>query len=169
MTIRRTLRRTFSTSSATFFALLALVAGNALASPSPARAETAKPLPSPTTALDGEVLRQLAAHGREGLSFQEVKSELREGDRISLTASVEVAGPGGKVRTGTVVFTAVMSYGSDGRFMDYTDDACTWSLTNRQAGADACDALGEALLETRESGIIMRDGGICDPIRHMGC
>jgi hypothetical protein len=70
--------------------------------------------------------------------------------------------------------------------MDYTDDACTSSVTGQQAGADACGAASRAIHNTSGTtvkvptagapvpaaagtNIIMRDGGICDPIRHMGC
>jgi hypothetical protein len=35
--------------------------------------------------------------------------------------------------------------------------------------AHATDAVPTATITATPQGIIMRDGGVCDPIRHMGC
>jgi hypothetical protein len=81
------------------------------------------------------------------------------------------------------VFSAFVDDVDDASFMDYTDDACT---SSGQADADACAAPSRAIHNTSgttvkvpatgspapaagQTNIIMRDGGICDPIRHMGC
>ena len=97
-----------------------------------------------------------------------------------------MTGTAGKPRTGSVTFSAFMDYTDDAGFMDYTDDACMPSAMSRQAGTQACDVLSRAARDgaataaaapaapiaapaTPDEGIIMRDGGICDPIRHMGC
>jgi len=86
-------------------------------------------------------------------------------------------------RAETSVFSAFVDDVDDPGFMDYTDDACTPG----QAGADACAAPTRAIHNTSgttvrvpatgtpappagtTTSIIMRDGGVCDPIRHMGC
>ena len=86
-------------------------------------------------------------------------------------------------RAESSVFGAFVDDVDDASFMDYTDDACT---PGGQAGADACAAPSRAIHNTSgttvkvpasgapapagaSTNIIMRDGGICDPIRHMGC
>jgi hypothetical protein len=47
-------------------------------------------------------------------------------------------------------------------------DASSPLLRRASSGSSLADVLisGRA---TKTSGIIMRDGGVCDPIRHMGC
>lgn len=89
-------------------------------------------------------------------------------------------------RAESAVFTVFEDDSDDAGFMDYTDDACTPSLMGGHAGADACAAPSRAIHNasgttvkipatgaptpaTTDTNIIMRDGGICDPIRHMGC
>ncbi len=151
---------TFFRSTALLSAIVTLAIGISLiVAPSKARAETAK------------------------VSFRDVAAEVQNGNQIVITAEVTVPGTAGKPRTGSVVFSAYMEYGEDGTFMDYTDDMCMHSQLTRQAGADACAAVSGALRDgslsvpgpvisgpaTPEEGIIMRDGGVCDPIRHMGC
>ena len=83
-------------------------------------------------------------------------------------------------------FSIFVDDSDDADFMDYTDDACTPSLTGGQAGASACaapsraihgasgtvvrvPAAGVSAPAAPETNIIMKDGNICDPIRHMGC
>jgi len=120
-----------------------------------------------------------------GLSFHDVVAEVQNGNQIVVTAEITVTGTAGKPRTGSVVFSAFMDYTDDARFMDYTDDVCMPSLMSRQAETQACAVISSALRDaaaaatapdalitspaTPASGIIMRDGGVCDPIRHMGC
>jgi hypothetical protein len=146
------------------------------ATPSPARAEAGPQL----IMSDGDIgcppCRLLKAYDWDGLSFGEIVAEVQDGHEIVITAEVTVTGTGGKPRTGTVVFSAFMDASDDATFMDYTDDVCMSSLMNRNAGEQACAAIGSALRDatvaapsTSAAGIIMRDGGICDPIRHMGC
>ena len=47
-------------------------------------------------------------------------------------------------------------------------DVSSTLLRRASSGSSLADVLisGRA---TKASGIIMRDGGVCDPIRHMGC
>ncbi len=151
-------------------AILSLAIAVALtAAPSTARAETGAP---PT-------MTNLKVPDQAGLSFPDVVSEVN-GNQVVITAEVAVTGTAGKPRTGTVVFSAFVDYSDDVSFMDYTDDACMASQMSRQAGDQACAAISRALRDAAPSdpivapstpaeGIIMRDGGICDPIRHMGC
>jgi hypothetical protein len=151
--------------------MLALAAGIALvATPSTARAEAASACPA---------CQSLKSYDKDGLSFRDVEAEV-EGNQIFITAEVAVAGTAGKPRTGTITFSAFMDYSDDASFMDYTDDACMASSVSKQAGAQACEAILRALRDAPTTvpvgstavpaeGIIMRDGGICDPIRHMGC
>lgn len=78
-------------------------------------------------------------------------------------------------------FSIFVDDSADPSFMDYTDDACTPSLTG-----DACAAPARAVREASgtvvrvpaagvsapsapATNIIMKDGNVCDPIRHMGC
>ncbi len=89
-------------------------------------------------------------------------------------------------RAESAVFGAFDDDSDDVGFMDYTDDACLPSATGRQAGAEACAAPARAIQNTSgttvrvptigapvpaggTTNIIMKDGNICDPIRHMGC
>src|SRR5262245_36460400 len=60
--------------------------------------------------------------------------------------------------------------GDEADFMDYTDDL---GLASQAAAAAApvisAPAAPSTVPAPRTQGIIMRDGGVCDPIRHMGC
>jgi hypothetical protein len=166
-----TKQHTFSRSLVAFSAIFTLATGVAsIAAPSTARAETANP-----------IVTLLKVSDPDGLSFRDVAAEVQNGE-IVISAEVTAAGTAGRPRTGSIVFTA---YSDDGSFMDYTDDACTPSLISKQAGNLACAALSSALRDAAAAasvptptvapaapttdGIIMRDGGPCDPIRHMGC
>ena len=81
-------------------------------------------------------------------------------------------------------FSIFVDDSDDAGFMDYTDDACTPSLVGGQADACAAPAravhgasgtvvrapsAGVSAPAAPETNIIMKDGQICDPIRHMGC
>ena len=89
-------------------------------------------------------------------------------------------------RAESVAFSPFADESDDEGFMDYTDDAFLPAVTGRQAGAGACAATSPRphpasrggssapafvvpAPSTSSGNIIMRDGGICDPIRHMGC
>jgi len=175
--------RPFATSSV----IAALAIGIALAAaPSAARAETGNQIIMSDGNVSCPPCGFLKLQDQDGLSFRDVAVDVQDGNRIVITAAVDVPGPAGKPRTGSVVFSAFMDYGDDGKFMDYTDDACAASLMSRQAGTQTCDTLVRAFRDaadaaamtpsntivapsTSEAGIIMRDGGICDPIRHIGC
>jgi hypothetical protein len=155
----------------TLSAIFTLSTGVALtAAPSTARAETK---PQITT---GEGTFIIKDFDKGSMHFRDVVAEVQNG-RMVVTAVVTMPATAGKPRTGSVVLSALMMYSDDGGFMDYTDDACTPSQMSRQAGEDACAAISGALHDgsmsdapsTPEEGIIMRDGGVCDPIRHMGC
>jgi len=160
---------TFSRSLAVLSAFVTLAIGISLIiAPSKARAETLKDF------------------DKGSMTFREIVGDVQNGNQFVITAQVTVPGTAGKPRTGSVTFSAYMEYSEDGSFMDYTDDTCVQSQLTRQAGADACAAISGALHAgslspetapgpvitgpaTPEEGIIMRDGGVCDPIRHMGC
>jgi hypothetical protein len=43
------------------------------------------------------------------------------------------------------------------------------SASSASAQVNAVGAAGAAQSGATVQGIIMRDGGVCDPIRHMGC
>ncbi len=174
-----------SRSLAASFAIVTLATGIALtAAPSTARAETANQIIMSDGNVSCPPCRWLRFHDQDGLSFRDVVTEVQSDGQIVITAEVTMAGTAGKPRTGSVTFSAFMDYTDDVSFMDYTDDACMSSLTSRQAGDQACAAISRALGDaaaaaatdalisapmTPATGIIMRDGGICDPIRHMGC
>jgi hypothetical protein len=180
-----TTKHIFSPSLTAFSAIAALATGIALtAAPSTARAETASQIVMSGGNVDCPPCRLLKVRDQAGMSFHDVAIEVEDGNQIVITADVTVADTAGKPRTGTIVFSAASV---DSRFMDYRDDACDFSLTNRQAGDQACAAVSGALREASTAaataptlspfvpstpdaaGIIMRDGGVCDPIRHMGC
>jgi hypothetical protein len=160
---------------AAFSAILTLATAAALtAAPSTARAETANPIITGNQDVDCPACQLLKTYDHDGLSFRDVAAEVQNGTQLVITAEVTVIGTAGKPRTGSVVFSAFMDYSDDVGFMDYTDDACMPSQMSRQAGTQACAAISRALRDaaapsTPETGIIMRDGGICDPIRHIGC
>ena len=179
MTIKHTLSRSLVAMSAVF----TLATGVAMiAAPSTARAETRAQITMSPTTVDCPACQLLKTYDQDGLSFRDVVAE-ENGNQIVVTAQVAMAATAGKPRNGSVVLTAFMN--ADGSFMDYTDDACTpWQMT-RQAGDQACAAISSALRDVAApttvpgplttvptpptEGIIMRDGGVCDPIRHMGC
>jgi hypothetical protein len=128
------------------------------------------------SSIDCPPCRLLKAFDLDGLSFGDVVAEVQDGNEIVIIAEVIVTGTAGRPHTGTVVFSAFMDASDDAGFMDYTDDSCMPSLMSRTAGEQACAAIAGALRDapltppsTSAAGIIMRDGGICDPIRHMGC
>ncbi|HXU05843.1 MAG TPA: hypothetical protein VN903_33045 [Polyangia bacterium] len=177
---------TVSRSLGSLIAILTLATGIALtAAPSTAHAETTRQIVTSDGTIDCPPCRFFKLADQRGLSFGDVTAEVQNGDQLVITADVTAAGTAGKPRTGSVVISAFMNYDADGRFMDYTDDACTPSLASRQAGDQACDAVSRALRDAANAataptapivapaapteGIIMRDGGVCDPIRHMGC
>jgi hypothetical protein len=182
MTTHRILSRPFAALSA----IVTLATGIAItAAPSTARAETGNQIIMSDGNIDCAPCRFFKVDDQDGLSFGDVDAQVVDGKQVVITAEVTVAGTAGKPRTGSVVFSAFMNYGDDARFMDYTDDACAQSLMSRLAGAQACDAISRAFRDaataatapdatiaapsTPAESIIMRDGGICDPIRHMGC
>jgi hypothetical protein len=185
--VAMTANRIFPRSLATLCATVAFVTGVALiAAPSTARAETANQIIMSDGNINCPPCRWLKFHDQDGLSFRDVVTEVQSDGQIIITAEVTVAGTAGKPRAGSVVFSTFMDYTDDVSFMDYTDDACMPSLMSRQAGDQACAAVSRALRDaaaaaatapdalistpaTPAAGIIMRDGGICDPIRHMGC
>ena len=167
----------FSRPFAALSVIFTLATGVGLtAAPSTARAETGNPITMSDGNVDCPPCRFLEVHDQDGLTFHDVAAEVQNGNQIVITAAVTVTGTAGKPRTGSVVFSALM---------DDTDDACIPSALSRQAGTQACDVLSRALRDaaatavtapppldaapaTPAEGIIMRDGGICDPI-HMGC
>jgi len=173
-----TIKHFFSRSLVAMAAVFTLAV---IAAPSTARAETRSQITMSPTPIDCPACQLLKTYDQDGLSFRDAVAE-QDGNQIVITAQVAVAATAGKPRTGSVVLTAFMN--ADGSFMDYTDDACTaWQMT-RQAGDQACAAISSALRapapttvpgpvlttpSTPTEGIIMRDGGVCDPIRHMGC
>ena len=163
-----TARRILSRSLVAMSTFVALATGVALtAAPSTAHAETRSQIVVSESSIDCPACEVLKAYDRDGLSFRDVVAEVQNGNQVVITAEIAVAATAGKPRTGRVVFSAFADRAADGRFMDYTDDACTPSAVNRQAGDLACAAISHTLATTE--GIIMRDGGVCDPIRHMGC
>ena len=181
-----TANQIFSRSLAALPAIVTLATGVALtAAPSTARAETGNQIIMSDGNIDCPPCRLLKVYDQAGLSFHDVVAEVENGNQIVITAQVTVTGTAGKPRTGSVVFSAFMDYSDDASFMDYTDDACMPSAMSRQASTQACDVLSRALRDaaaaatapaapiaapsTPDEGIIMRDGGVCDPIRHMGC
>ena len=181
-----TANNAFSRSLAALSTIVTLATGVALtAAPSTARAETGSQIIMSDGNISCPPCGFLKLNDQDGLSFRDVVAEAQSGNQIIVTAEVTVTGTAGKPRTGSVVFSAFMDYSDDASFMDYTDDACMPSLMTRQAGTQACTAISRALRDaasaaaapgavitapsTPETGIIMRDGGICDPIRHMGC
>ena len=172
------MKHIFSRSLFALPAFVALATGIALpGAPSMARAETANQIIMSEGRIDCPPCRWLKTYNQNGLSFSDVVAEVQDDGQVVITAEVLVAGTAGKPRMGSVVFSAFMNYSDDASFMDYTDDSCMQSLTSRQAGTQACDAVSRALRDsgpiimpvTPAEGIIMRDGGVCDPIRHMGC
>jgi hypothetical protein len=181
-----TTHRIFSRPLATLSAILTLATGIAVTTaPSTAHAETGTQIVMSDSNVDCVPCRFFKVADQDGLAFLDVSAAVQNRNQIVITAEVAVPGTAGKPRTGTVVFSAVMDYGDDGSFMDYTDDTCALSSMSRQAGAQACGALSGAFRDaataatapdatiaapaTPTEGIIMRDGGVCDPIRHMGC
>jgi hypothetical protein len=169
-----TTKHMFSRSLATLSAIFTLATGVALtAAPSDARAEMRPQI----VASDGSFEIKDFSFGL--LSFRDVVAELQNGNRIVITAQVLVPATAGRPRTGSIVFSALVNDGDDGSFMDYTDDACTPAQMSRQAGDEACAAIGGALQDATagtgpfiagpvaSEGIIMRDGGICNP--RWGC
>jgi hypothetical protein len=165
-----TRNRTLSRSLAALTAIMTLAGGVALtAAPSTARAKTATPMAMSSGIAACPACDLLKLYNQNGLSFRDVVADVQDGELV-MTAQVILTGTAGKPRTGSVVFSVLVD--SDGAgFMDYTDDVCMPSLMSPQAGAQACGAISGALRDAAASGmgIIMRDGGICDPIRHMGC
>jgi hypothetical protein len=177
----------FPRSLAALSAIVTVATGVALtAAPSTARAETGDQIIMSDGRIHCPPCGFLKVYDQDGLSFRDVVAEVQNGNQIVITAAVTVAGTAGKARTGSVVLSAFMDDSDDASFMDYTDDACMPSLMSRQAGEQACAAVSRALSDafasartaadvltappsTPDTGIIMRDGGICDPIRHMGC
>ncbi len=168
----------FSRHFAALAAIFTLATGVALtAAPSTARADGN---------IDCPPCRFLQVHDQDGLTFRDVAAEVQNGNQIVITAEVTVTGAAGRPRTGSIVFSAVMDHSDDASFMAYSDDVCMPSAMSRQASTQACDVLSRALHDaaataatapaapiatpsTPDEGIIMRDGGICDPIRHIGC
>jgi hypothetical protein len=183
MTTDHILSRPFAAMSVIF----TLATGIALtAAPATARAETGNQIIMSDGTIDCPPCRFFQVHDEDGMSFRNVVAEMLDEDEVVVTAEVTVTGVGGKARTGSIVFSAFRDHSDDSAFMDYTDDACLPSLISRQAGAEACAAISLALRDaslaaatapaapstlpsTPAPGIIMRDGGVCDPIRHMGC
>jgi hypothetical protein len=178
-------KHTFSRSLAGLSAIAALTTGIALtAAPSTARAETRPQIVMSDGDVDCPACELLAAHDQDGLSFRNVVADVQNGNQVVITADVAFSATAGRPRAGSVVFSALMGDGASGS-MDYTDDACTPSQMSRQAGDQACAAISRALRDAAApgttipilttvpsaptEGIIMRDGGVCDPIRHMGC
>jgi|KBSMisStandDraft_5_1062788.scaffolds.fasta_scaffold330059_3 hypothetical protein len=161
----------FSRSFASMFAIATLATGIALiAAPATARAETGTPIAASGANVDCAPCEALKVYDKDGLSFSDVVAEVQNG-QIVITAEIAVTGTAGRPRIGSVI---------------YTDDTCMPAQMSRQAGTQACDAISRALLDaaapvttapgplitgpsTPTEGIIMRDGGVCDPIRHMGC
>ena len=179
MTTHRILSRPFAALSA----IAALATGLALtAAPSTARAETGQQIIMSDGNVDCPPCRFLKINDQNGLSFGDVAVEVQNGNQVVITAQVTMPATAGKPRTGSIVFTSVSN---DASFMDYVDDACMASSMSRQATTQACDVVSRAFHEaaataltapapldapsTPTQGIIMRDGGVCDPIRHMGC
>jgi hypothetical protein len=177
--VTMTAKQIFSRSLTGLSAIAALATGVAMtAAPSTARAETA----SQIIMSDGNVhcppCGWLKAYNQGGLSFTDVVADVRDG-QVVITAEVAVAATAGLPRMGSVTFSAFMNYSDDASFMDYTDDACMPVQMTRMASADACGAISQALRDTSSSGpiisepavpatgIIMRDGGICNP--RWGC
>jgi hypothetical protein len=160
-----TTRHVFARSLVALSAFVALASGGAPTST--ARAETRSQIVVSESSIDCPACEVLKTYDRDGLAFRDVVVEVQNGNQIVITAEVAVAATAGKPRTASVVFSAFADRAADGRFMDYTDDACMPSAMSRAAGDQACAAISHALTTTE--GIIMRDGGVCDPIRHMGC
>jgi hypothetical protein len=169
-----TTKHFFSRSLATLSAIFALTTGVALtAAPSTARAEMKPQIVASGGAFD----IQDFSFGL--LSFRDVVAEVQSGGRIVITAQVLAPATAGRPRTGNVVFSALVNSDADGSFMDYTDDACTTAQMSGQASDDACAAIAGALQDATAGtgpfiagpaateGIIMRDGGICNP--RWGC
>ena len=160
-----TTRHIFSRSLVAMFVFVALATG--VTRTSTARAETRSQIAVSESRIECAACEVLKTYDRDGLSFRDVAVEVQNGNQIVITAEVAVAATAGKPRTAIVVFSVFGDRAADGRFMDYTDDACMPSAMSRVAGDGACAAISHALTTTE--GIIMRDGGVCDPIRHMGC
>jgi len=174
MTAHHFLSRSF----VAFSAIFTLATGVALiAAPSTARAETGNQIIMSDGNIDCPPCRWFRINDQDGLSFRNLTAEVQNGGEVIINAQVTFTGTAGKPRTGSVAFSTVM---------DYTDDNfCTQSLMTRQAGDQACAAISRAFGDAvtaaaspasstavptnPETGIIMRDGGVCDPIRHMGC
>jgi hypothetical protein len=167
---------------ATLSAIATFGTGAALTlAPSTARAETGNQIVMSGAKVDCPACQLLETYDKDGLSFRDVIAAFQDGNQIVITAQVIVTGNAGKPRVGSVVFSAQMD-GDDAGVVDYIDDGCTpWSMS-RQAGDQACAAISRALRDAEPTlpplttvpaapteGIIMRDGGVCDPIRHMGC
>ena len=173
-----TVKRAFSRSLTALPAIVWLACwATVFAASSTARAETASPIVASASNVDCAACQVLKSYNQGGLSFRDVVAE-QNGDQIVITAQVAMAATAGKPRTGSVVFTAFMDYTDDAGF---SEGACTPSQMTRQAADQACAAISGALHDTTMAGplltgpsaptegIIMRDGGVCDPIRHMGC
>jgi hypothetical protein len=174
-----TARKSLSRSIAAFSAMASVATALALtAAPSTAQAETGTPIIMGEGSIDCAPCRLLTVHDKDGVSFGDIVAEVQNGNEIVITAQVYVARTAGQPRTGSVVFSTFMDAGDDAGSMKYTDDACMSSQMSQQAGTQACteltrafnDAVGWSFGATHSgNGIIMRDGGVCDPIRHMGC
>jgi hypothetical protein len=174
-----TVKRAISGSLTAVSVIIWLAAWAAVfAASSTARAETANQIVMSASNVDCPACQVLKSYNQDGLSFRDVVAE-QNGDQIVITAQIAMAATAGKPRTGSVVFSAFMDYTDD---VGFTDDACTPSQLSRQAADQACAAISRALHDTTTApsplitgpsapteGIIMRDGGVCDPIRHMGC
>jgi hypothetical protein len=168
-----TMKHMFSRSLATLSAIFALATGVALtAAPSNARAELTPPIVPSERAFEIKDFSFLM------LSFRDVVAKVQNGNRVVITAQVLVPATAGRPRVGSVVFSAQMNEDDDGRFMDYTDDACAPAQMSRQAGDEACAAIGGALQDAtagtgpfiagpEAQGFIMSDGRICNP--RWGC
>jgi hypothetical protein len=100
---------------------------------------------------------------------------------LTLATAVAVIAAPAPARADSAIFSVFVDDSDDAGFMDYTDDDGVSSLTSAQAGAVApaassgagaaakVPAAGVLVPPKPAVNIIMRDGGICDPIRHMGC
>ena len=168
----------FSRSLVAFSAIFTLATAVAMiAAPSTARAESGNQIIMSDGNVDCPPCRWFRIYDQDGLSFRDLTGEVQNGDEIVISAQVTFNGTAGKPRTGSVVFSTSMD--------DTDDHFCTQLLMTRQAGDQACAAVSSAFRDAAtaaaspasstavptspETGIIMRDGGVCDPIRHMGC
>ena len=179
----------FSRSFAALAAIFTLATGLALtAAPSTARAETVNQIVMSDGNIDCPPCRFFRLNDQDGMSFSNLALGTKSGGEVISDFVVTVTGTAGVPRTGSVVFSAFMDYTDDGAFIGSSDEVCTPSQMSRQTGVQACDAITRAFREASTAattapaapspfvpaapaaeGIIMRDGGVCDPIRHMGC